>query len=56
MCDVLKFLDIVTRFSFYAVYCPVYMYILDVSGIFEKFNVYATLAIIPRTKEINKAL
>ncbi len=30
-------------------------YILDVSGIIEKFNVYATLAIIPRTKEINKA-
>ncbi len=30
--------------------------ILDVSGIIEKFNVYATLAIIPRTKEINRAL
>ncbi len=29
--------------------------LLDVSGIIEKFNVYATLAIIPRTKEINKA-
>ncbi len=28
---------------------------LDVSGIIEKFNVSATLAIIPRTKEINKA-
>ena len=30
-------------------------YILDVSGIIEKFNVYATLAIMPRTKGINKA-
>ena len=29
-------------------------FILDVSGIIEKFNVYAMLAIIPRTKEINK--
>ncbi len=29
---------------------------LDVSGIIEKINVYATLAIVPRTKEINKAL
>ncbi len=28
---------------------------IDVSGIIEKFNVYATLAIMPRTKEINKA-
>ena len=28
---------------------------LDVSGIIEKFNVYATLAIMPRTKGINKA-
>ncbi len=29
--------------------------IIDVSGIIEKFNVCATVAIIPRTKEINKA-
>ena len=28
---------------------------LDVSVIIDKFNVYVTLAIIPRTKEINKA-
>ncbi len=29
-------------------------YILDISGIIEKFNVYVTLAIIPRTKNTNK--
>ena len=30
--------------------------ILDISGIIEKFNVYVTLAIIPRMKSINRAL
>ena len=29
--------------------------IIDVSGIIEKFNVYVTLAIVPRTKNINGA-
>ncbi len=29
--------------------------LIDVSGIIEKFNVYVNLAIIPRTKEINKS-
>ena len=28
---------------------------IDVSGIIEKFNVYVTLAILPRTKDIHKA-
>ncbi len=28
---------------------------LDVSGMIEKINVYVTLAIIPRLKNINKA-
>ena len=31
------------------------MLIIDVSGIIEKFNVYVTLAIIPRTKNIKRA-
>ena len=29
--------------------------VIDVSGIMEKFNIYITLAIIPRMKDINKA-
>ncbi len=29
--------------------------LLDVSGIIERFNVYVTLAIMPRKKDINKA-
>ncbi len=29
--------------------------LIDVSGIIEKFNVFVTLAIVPKTKDINKA-
>ena len=55
MCtDFVKFDHFLTKinFSSYFLFLPL---TLDVSGIIEKLNVYATLAIIPRTKEINIA-